>query len=348
MGKGDRMLIKDIFDTPCLISEMQKLALAYCAAQTPRGGTIAEIGPYLGGSTKILAESSKGVSVHTIDIFDFIDRKLIGDNESIRIHIGDSSAFARSNPECRIDLLFIDGDHSFHGVLHDFTHMQPLLADNATIIFHDYTQMYPGVRIFCDALHDSGAITDCVNVDGMLVCRKGKGFSRLRRENYETAAKNFEAFVAADSRRSHVVGTGHNYRRIIAGLAKDWRIIGKGSYGKYFARFFSLPLECLIDSAQADRDHTYVICSRNFKEIADCLTQRCGIGDSGMVRGDDVISYGMYSDLLANSGRLLSQMSVYEDENILIDLFSSLPESLLGYMFTTGLLTNTFKRTADL
>lgn len=342
------MLIKDILNTPCLISEMQKLALAYCAAQTPSGGTIAEIGPYLGGSTKILAESSKGVTIHTIDIFDHIDRKLIGNNASIRIHIGDSSAFAGSNPECRIDLLFIDGDHSFHGVFHDFTHMHPLLSDTATIIFHDYTQMYPGVRIFCDALHDNGSITDCVNVDGMLVCRKGKDFTGLRRENYKAAAKNFEAFVAEDSRRSHVVSTGHNYRRIISGLAKDWKVIGKGSYGKYLARFFSLPPECLIDSAQADRDHRYVICSRNFTEIASHLAQRCGIEAAGMTKGDDVISYGMYSDLLANSGRLLSQMSVYEDEKILIDLFSSLPEPLLSYMFSTGLLVNTFKRTADL
>ena len=67
-------------------------------------------------------------------------------------------------------------------------------------------------------------------------------------------------------------------------------------------------MECLIDSAQADKAHNYVICSRNFKEIAAHLTQRCGIEASGMAKGDDVISYGMYSDLLTNGGGLLSQM----------------------------------------
>ncbi len=38
----------------------------------------------------------------------------------------------------RVDLLFIDGDHSYEGVRTDWRTYAPLLAPGATIVFHDY------------------------------------------------------------------------------------------------------------------------------------------------------------------------------------------------------------------
>lgn len=42
----------------------------------------------------------------------------------------------------RIDLLFIDGDHSFEGVRTDFEMFRPWLAPNALVIFHDTAWNY--------------------------------------------------------------------------------------------------------------------------------------------------------------------------------------------------------------
>lgn len=36
-----------------------------------------------------------------------------------------------------IDILFIDGDHTYEGVMNDFQNYAPLVADNGLIIFHD-------------------------------------------------------------------------------------------------------------------------------------------------------------------------------------------------------------------
>ena len=50
---------------------------------------------------------------------------------------GDSTSVSREFRE-RIDLLFVDGDHSYEGVKADVDAWFPHLAPNATVVFHDY------------------------------------------------------------------------------------------------------------------------------------------------------------------------------------------------------------------
>lgn len=52
----------------------------------------------------------------------------------------------------RIDLLFIDGDHSYKGIKLDFENYSTFLSDNAIIIFDDYNSKWPGVIQYCDEL----------------------------------------------------------------------------------------------------------------------------------------------------------------------------------------------------
>jgi predicted O-methyltransferase YrrM len=53
-----------------------------------------------------------------------------------------TSLEAAKNWSQRIDLLFIDGDHTFDGVRADFEAFRPWLASNALVLFHDTTWNY--------------------------------------------------------------------------------------------------------------------------------------------------------------------------------------------------------------
>jgi predicted O-methyltransferase YrrM len=49
-----------------------------------------------------------------------------------------------------IDLLFIDGDHSFKGVSSDFTNYEKFVKRGGIIIIDDYSSRWPDVVKFCD------------------------------------------------------------------------------------------------------------------------------------------------------------------------------------------------------
>jgi predicted O-methyltransferase YrrM len=53
--------------------------------------------------------------------------------------IRDTSASALSRWRLPVDLLFIDGDHSYEGVKSDFEGFRPWLAPGALVVFHDTT-----------------------------------------------------------------------------------------------------------------------------------------------------------------------------------------------------------------
>ena len=127
--------------------------------------TIVEIGSWMGKSSVIfgtaIANKPDGV-VHCIDPFDgrgdtrscvryaremsSLDRRLIeqfrhnvmrfGVADRIEVHVGISEQVILewSGP---IDLLFIDGDHSYECVKADFLGWTPWLAEGALVCFHD-------------------------------------------------------------------------------------------------------------------------------------------------------------------------------------------------------------------
>jgi predicted O-methyltransferase YrrM len=53
-----------------------------------------------------------------------------------------TSAEAAARWSKPIDLLFIDGDHTFEGVQHDFNAFQPWLTNKALVVFHDTAWEY--------------------------------------------------------------------------------------------------------------------------------------------------------------------------------------------------------------
>lgn len=50
----------------------------------------------------------------------------------------------------KICILFIDGNHEYEWVKHDFEAFRPHMVDAGTVVFHDYHLSFPGVRQYVD------------------------------------------------------------------------------------------------------------------------------------------------------------------------------------------------------
>ena len=117
-----------------------------------RPETVVEIGAYHGGTLALLTQvAPKDCRFLSLDIAYRLSsqmafKKLAIRNQKITCIAGDSSNSKTVDiakkwlGEDKIDLLFIDGDHSLQGVTSDFTLYSPLVRAGGLIIFHDIVQ----------------------------------------------------------------------------------------------------------------------------------------------------------------------------------------------------------------
>lgn len=153
-------------------------------ASSPKVKTICEIGTYKGGSLFLLAQAAASdtllisVDIEYKDGRRRIYSKFAKPGQHIKCIKGDThelSTIERIRRILRgrkIDLLFIDGDHSFFGVMNDYIRFSPLVSEGGVIVFHDVqmdSKMRVGVKsesdvggvpIFWDAIKRSGERTD--------------------------------------------------------------------------------------------------------------------------------------------------------------------------------------------
>jgi predicted O-methyltransferase YrrM len=144
------------------LSESQGRALFAAAASTTGRGAIVEIGSWKGRSTIWLAAGAKarGRRVHAIDphansredplantLAEFrrnIESAGLADAVEPLIMPSAEAARLIAGP---VELLFIDGDHSYDGARRDAELWLPKLLDGATVMFHDVsTAAYSGPR----------------------------------------------------------------------------------------------------------------------------------------------------------------------------------------------------------
>ena len=137
----------------------ERLRLFETAMALPPGFVACEIGSYLGASACFLglAAHLRGGVVHCFDTWD--NRAMDGEplcdhfaafmenidafQQHIVVHRGESSALAGEAPNA-IDLLFLDGDHSYAGVKADLSQFGPKLKSGGFLLLHDCE--YPGVQ----------------------------------------------------------------------------------------------------------------------------------------------------------------------------------------------------------
>ena len=113
--------------------------------------TVVEIGSYLGASTCFLATGirqkhgkvyavdtwqNQGMSEGERDTYTEFLQNIEPLKDAIVPLKGTSTTIAKTFFH-KIDLLFIDGDHSYEGCLHDWQAWSPFLNENAIVVFHD-------------------------------------------------------------------------------------------------------------------------------------------------------------------------------------------------------------------
>ena len=144
---------------PALLTVYEKQVLYRLAQCVPRNGQIVEIGSFTGGSTCCLAAGSQKntVTVHAVDTFmtENVEgqegRDTFNDFKKhtrpyaslIQAHRGFSHEVV-DNFIQPIDLLFVDGDHSWEGVTRDLRCYLPKLQSPAILVMHD--SAYPPVK----------------------------------------------------------------------------------------------------------------------------------------------------------------------------------------------------------
>lgn len=130
--------------------------ILYGVVRMLRPRVVVEIGSARGKSTCTLALACKqnghgkiyAIDPHTpnawsdlgvkSDSYDFLMSRLRAYwlNEWCEV-IATTSQVAAQKWSCPIDLLFIDGDHTYEGVKHDFEAFKPWLSEHAIVLFHD-------------------------------------------------------------------------------------------------------------------------------------------------------------------------------------------------------------------
>jgi predicted O-methyltransferase YrrM len=171
---------------PSQIPEEIVWLMKLVAALRPR--RLLEIGTATGGTLYLLARAAgPDARFATIDLEQRYDpevlRSFAHDRQQIELIVG-SSADERTIARVRsvfpdgLDLLFIDGDHSYDGIRQDFERYAPLVRPNGVVVFHDIVDdnitrfgiatgsRADGVPRFWRELRSTYVSQECVAVEG--------------------------------------------------------------------------------------------------------------------------------------------------------------------------------------
>lgn len=111
--------------------------------------TYLEIGAYAGASAILMLHNEKVEKVFSIDIGKPVEKNTVLKNVSdffkddrYNYILGNSQKDKTINSILtkikEVDILFIDGDHTFQGVIKDFKNYSPIVSKGGYIIFDDY------------------------------------------------------------------------------------------------------------------------------------------------------------------------------------------------------------------
>ena len=146
-------LLEPLFGIETHMFFEERIALFHLGRAAPHGFVACEIGSYLGGSTGFLAAAAslRGGHVHAVDTWlndampdepgvDTFDRFLQNTQALAHLitpHRGRAADVAHGVPE--LDLLFIDGDHSYEGARDDLLNYAPKLKPGGLLALHDFS-----------------------------------------------------------------------------------------------------------------------------------------------------------------------------------------------------------------
>ncbi len=152
------------------LDPIEERCLQWAAAQAARGGTIVEVGSYHGKSAVNLAYAVRKREgnariycadtwmnttiehARNVDVFQHFLDNTAAYRDLITPLRGRSEESGREWNRGEIDVIFIDGDHSFEGVTADIRAWVPKVKPGGLILFHDSD--LPDVRAGINATMD--------------------------------------------------------------------------------------------------------------------------------------------------------------------------------------------------
>lgn len=135
---------------PTHLTNFEKYIL-YHTAKVSKATTVLEVGSYKGASAVCFAKGSpvaskiycidtwdnRSMSEGQYDTFDTFKNNTLKFSSQIIPVRGNSCDVISSLSDLKIDILFLDGDHSYDAVLNDFTNYFPLLRKDGYLLMHD-------------------------------------------------------------------------------------------------------------------------------------------------------------------------------------------------------------------
>jgi SAM-dependent methyltransferase len=113
----------------------------------PKGGVCAEIGTQIGNFARQILTLMKPAKLHIFDIdftpFDHAHFEPAIQRGTVELHQGDSSSLLSALPDRSFDFIYIDGDHSYDGVVKDLAAAANKIKDDGWIVCNDYTLYSP-------------------------------------------------------------------------------------------------------------------------------------------------------------------------------------------------------------
>ena len=137
-------------------------------------GLIVEIGSHLGRSAALLALSNPDVEVVTIDVTNYPELQENAKRFNFTQITGESRVVGESWSRGPIDLLFVDGDHSFEGVWYDIRTFVSKMGPRGLMLFHDYyddDMDRPGYRV-TETIRASKLVKVVSVESGIAICER--------------------------------------------------------------------------------------------------------------------------------------------------------------------------------
>ncbi len=120
-----------------------------------QGGVMAEVGVDRGDFSLQILTRCKPDKLHLFDI-DMsrlvnpeVRAELASEGSRLKTHVGDSSTNLRKLPDAYFDMVYIDGDHDYRGVVRDIEAVLPKVKPTGILIFNDYTVWSPTSMYHC-------------------------------------------------------------------------------------------------------------------------------------------------------------------------------------------------------
>ncbi len=113
----------------------------------PKGGVCAEVGTQTGAFAKLIQSILRPSKLHIYDIsYNVFDHAHFADSIQdgiVELHEGDSSTLLGQLPDQYFDFIYIDGDHSYNGIVKDLAQAARKIRDDGWIVCNDYTIYSP-------------------------------------------------------------------------------------------------------------------------------------------------------------------------------------------------------------